>query len=195
MLRPRRGRGTAERNVRVIFDLFPGLCQVCNGESAEEDEWGKPERQSAHRQERGIGERKREASVKEEEGESWREGGWEVEQPAVSQSESQWSMCGTVSVYIELSVYVLTVSCVYLWRNSLFLLAWCAASSRNTLPTYPDCSVNSIYKENLSLYESFPSVSLRFYYNSLKEFGQGGCQLGCWGYVTCHITAGAMFFN
>ncbi len=63
-------------------------------------------------------------------------------------------MCGTVSVYIELSVYVLTVFSVYLGRNSLFLflLAPCTASSHNTLPKYPDYSVNSVSIETHCLY-------------------------------------------
>lgn len=80
------------------------------------------------------------------------EGG--LESRAASQSEWEQGMCGTVSVYIELSVYVLTVSSVYLWRNSLFLflLAPRTASAHNTLPKYPDSSVNCVSKETHCLY-------------------------------------------
>lgn len=66
-------------------------------------------------------------------------GGDQKVEPSDRQTERP-GMCGMVSVYIELSVDVLTVSSAYLCRNSLFLflLAPHTASSHHALPEHPD---------------------------------------------------------
>lgn len=88
-------------------------------------------------------------------------GGGGLRSGAVSRSESGRGMCGTVSVYTGLSVHVRTVSSVCIWRNSLFLfqLAARSASSHNTLPEYPDGSVNAINLETLGSYVEGGSCS------------------------------------
>lgn len=71
-------------------------------------------------------------------------------------AERGWGMCGTVSVYIELSVHEFTVSSDYLWRISLFLLllAPCTTSSLDTLHKYPDFCVICQYRRTCTLKET-----------------------------------------
>ena len=117
--------------MRVIFDLFAARCQVCNGEREREKKKKKKKKKKNMSKGNPRGRVRRRRGAKER---------------SVSWQDAGRGMCGTVSVYIERRVYVLTVSSVYLWRNSLFLflLAPHAASSHNALPPpeYPDCCVN-----------------------------------------------------
>ncbi len=70
-IQARGGRATAERNVRVIFDLFVALCQVCNGGERRRRRrtWVRETREAEDTDERNRWEKERSVSCQDGEGE------------------------------------------------------------------------------------------------------------------------------